>query len=60
MKTFHKKKIGNGFFLPKYLSVESYADYKIFILYISYVGILHLGYVDGVYIKYGGKAIDAI
>ena len=32
--------IGNGFFLPKYLSVESYADYKIFILYISYVGIL--------------------
>lgn len=52
--------IGNGFFLPKYLSVESYADYKIFILYISYVGILHLGYVDGVYIKYGGKAIDAI
>lgn len=52
--------IGNGFFLPKYLSVESYADFKIFILYISYVGILHLGYVDGVYIKYGGKTINEI
>ncbi|MDE7339984.1 MAG: hypothetical protein K2N80_05405 [Lachnospiraceae bacterium] len=52
--------IGNGFFLPKYLSIESYADVKTFLLYISYVGVLHFGYVDGVYIKYGGKLIQEI
>ena len=52
--------IGNGFLLPKFLSVESYAALKTFLLYTSYIGILHLGYIDGVYIKYGGKAIKAI
>lgn len=52
--------VGNGFLLPKFLSVESYAALKTFLLYTSYIGILHLGYVDGIYIKYGGKTIDAI
>lgn len=52
--------IGNGFLLPKFLSVESYAVLKTFLLYTSYIGILHLGYVDGIYIKYGGKTIEAI
>lgn len=52
--------IGNGFFLPKFLSVESYANLKTFLLYTSYIGILHLGYVDGIYIKYGGKMISEI
>lgn len=45
----------NGFLLPKYLTVEAYADLKTFLLYMSYIGILHLGYIDGIYIKYGGK-----
>ncbi|MCM1234773.1 MAG: hypothetical protein NC489_32120 [Ruminococcus flavefaciens] len=52
--------IGNGFLLPKYLSIEAYADLKAFLLYTSYVGILHFGYVDGIYIKYGGRTIDTI
>lgn len=52
--------IGNGFLLPKFLSVESYAALKTFLLYVSYIGVLHLGYIDGIYIKYGGKAISEI
>ena len=52
--------VGNGFLLPKFLSVESYAALKTFLLYTSYIGILHLGYVDGIYIKYGGKTIGSI
>lgn len=52
--------IGNGFLLPKFLSLESYAALKTFLLYTSYIGILHFGYVDGIYIKYGGKPISAI
>ena len=49
-----------NFFLPKYLSIESYGYYKTFQLYVNYVGITHLGYADGVYLKYGGKQISDI
>lgn len=52
--------MGNGFLLPKYLSIDTYAGLKIFLLYISYIGVLHLGYIDGVYIKYGGKTRNKI
>lgn len=44
-----------NFAQPKFLSMDTYASIKTFQLYCSYVGILHLGYVDGMYLKYGGK-----
>jgi len=50
----------SGFLMPKYLSIPSYAQYKTFFLYISYVGVCHLGYIDGVYLKYGGKEMSSI
>lgn len=50
----------SGFFLPKYLSIPSYANLKRFQLYISYIGVLHLGYLDGIYIRYGGKDMRSI
>lgn len=46
-----------NFLMPKYLSVNSYAEIKTFQLYISYIGLLHFGYVDGIYLRYGGKQI---
>lgn len=49
-----------GFVLPKLLSVESYANIRLFQLYITYIGILHLGFADGMYLKYGGKNIKEI
>ena len=49
--------LATNFLLPKYLSVESYADIKTFQLYASFVGLLHFGYVDGMYLKYGGKEL---
>lgn len=45
-----------NFALPKYLAVESYAAIKTYTLYISYSGFFHLGYEDGMYLKYGGKS----
>jgi len=45
----------NSFILPKYLSIEAYADFKTFSLYKGYIGILHLGIVDGLFILCGGK-----
>lgn len=50
----------NGFVLPKYLSVETYADIKTYQLYSNYIGVLALGYCDGLYLKYGGYNIDSI
>ena len=49
-----------NFVLPKQLSVDSYATIKTFQLYVSYVGVFHLGFVDGMYLKYGGKSVNQI
>ena len=43
-----------------FLSVDCYAEIKTFQMYASYAGVLHLGYVDGMYIKYGGKLLETI
>lgn len=49
-----------NFILPKYLSIESYGYYKVFQLYANYLGIAHLGFVDGIYLRYGGKDIKSL
>lgn len=49
-----------NFILPKYLSIESYAEIKSYILYINYAGLFHLGLIDGIYLKYGGKDLCEI
>lgn len=49
-----------GFVLPKLLSVPTYAKIKDFSLYTSYIGVLHLGYLDGLYLTYGGKRLTDI
>lgn len=50
----------SGFVLPKYLSIESYAQIKVFQLYITYIGIAHLGFADGMNLRHGGKDIIKI
>ncbi len=47
-----------GFIVPAFLSIEQYAYLKTFTLVMSFVGMLHLGFTDGIYIKYGGKYIN--
>lgn len=49
-----------GLVLPKHLSLEEYAEYKTFTLLAGYVGIVHFGYVDGVFSLYAGKCIRSI
>lgn len=50
----------NNFVLPIILSISDYANYKTYILYASFCGLFHLGYVDGINIKYGGKEIKDV
>ena len=49
-----------NFALPKYLSFETYASIKTYQLYIGYIGVLHLGFIDGLYLEYGGKSYNCI
>lgn len=49
-----------GFILPSILSVKGYAKLKTYTLLISYIGFFHFGFVDGLFIKYGGKEYSEI
>lgn len=49
-----------GFLVPSILSIDSYANVKTYTFYISYIGVLHLGFIDGMFLKYGGKDINNI
>jgi O-antigen/teichoic acid export membrane protein len=40
--------------LPKILLAEGYGYYQLFIFYLSYIGFFHLGWIDGIYLRYGG------
>lgn len=50
----------NGFFIPKVFSIDGYSFYKLYGLYITYAGIFHLGFSDGIYILLGGKSQEEI
>lgn len=39
--------------IPKFLGIEEYGYLNIFIFYLGYTGFMHLGFIDGVYVKYG-------
>ena len=45
--------IVTGLIIPKFLGVQEFAYFKIFTFYLTYVGLMHFGFVDGIYIKYG-------
>ncbi|MGU8502458.1 lipopolysaccharide biosynthesis protein [Clostridium perfringens] len=49
-----------GFVVPAVLSVDSYAYLKTYTFYLSYIGLLHFGFIDGMYLKYGGKELEAL
>ena len=52
--------LATNFLLPRYLPVESYAAIKTYQLYAGYIGLLHLGFIDGMYLFNGGKRIGDI
>ena len=46
--------------IPKYLSVEGYGYWQLFMLYASYIGILHLGFINGVHVRWAGKELAQV
>lgn len=52
---------GTNFILPKYTSIETYAATKEYTLYLTtYSGILSFGYLQGMYVEYGGIKLEKI
>jgi O-antigen/teichoic acid export membrane protein len=41
--------------VPKLIGVEDYGYWQLYLFYSSYVGFLHFGWNDGIYLRYGGK-----
>lgn len=46
--------------LPKFLGVEDYAYWQLFLLYSSYSGFALLGLNDGIYLRLGGKRYSEV
>lgn len=44
--------------LPKFLNVQQYAYWQLFLFYTSYVGMTHFGLNDGLYLRIGGMEYD--
>lgn len=43
------------FIVPKLIGVEDYGYWQLYLFYAFYVGFLHFGWNDGIYLRYGGK-----
>lgn len=41
--------------IPKVIGIEEYGYLQLYIFYTSYVGFLHFGWNDGIYLRYGGE-----
>jgi hypothetical protein len=44
------------FVIPKRLDITTYGEYRLFIVYIAYVGVLHFGFADGAFVRWSGRA----
>jgi len=40
--------------IPKYLSTADYGYWQLFLLYTTYTGILHFGFIDGMLVRWAG------
>lgn len=41
--------------IPKLLGLEEYGYWQLYLFYSAFVGFLHFGWNDGIYLRYGGK-----
>jgi len=41
--------------VPKLIGIEEYGYWQMYLFYSAYVGFLHFGWNDGIYLRFGGK-----
>ena len=44
--------------IPKLIGVEEYGLWQLYLFYSLYVGFLHFGWNDGIYLRYGGEVYE--
>jgi O-antigen/teichoic acid export membrane protein len=49
-----------GLLIPKFLSLDGYGYYQTFMLYVSYVPLLHLGFIDGALVRWAKGGEDLV
>lgn len=49
-----------SFIVPKIMSLSGYGLYRTFSLYEVYLGVFHLGIIDGIFLKYGDKDYEEL
>lgn len=49
-----------GFIVPRFIDEYQYAYWQTYILYVGYVGVLHLGLLDGIVLRYSQYDFDQI
>lgn len=42
-------------FVPRYLGINEYSYWQLYVFYTGYVGFFHFGWLDGIYLKIGGE-----
>lgn len=52
--------IATMFLLPKYLSTTEYGAWQVYGFYLGYVGFFHFGWLDGIFLRYGGMYYDQL
>ncbi len=48
------------FVIPKLLDVNTYGEYRLFLVYVGYIALLHLGVADGAFLRWVGRAPSEI
>jgi O-antigen/teichoic acid export membrane protein len=46
------------FLIPRLVSVEDFGYWRLFLLYAGYAGFLHLGFADGVLLRWAGRPLE--
>jgi len=45
-----------GVLFPKFVTTDTFAYYRTYTLYITYVGLFHFGIINGIYLKFGSHS----
>lgn len=46
--------------IPKFIPVNDYGIWQLFLFYFSYIGFLHFGWEDGIYLRYAGTSYNEL
>ncbi|MGL4607825.1 MAG: lipopolysaccharide biosynthesis protein [Eubacteriaceae bacterium] len=44
--------------IPKLIGIEEYGYWQLYLFYTSYIGFLHFGWNDGIYLRFGGEKYE--